>query len=177
MTNQLPSPMIFEWNGEAMVPTSRFIAEANRRYVVHERYMLEETHERNMVKHRRQFAFVKEAWKNLPDCYRDEPWAQSPDHMRRYFLIKCGYSHTETIPCGSNAEALRWLPRLRADNPYAIVTVRGSLIYRYTAESQSLPAMGAQRFYESRAAIMAEIDALMQVDQGATQKAALTNVA
>ncbi len=170
------SPLLFIWQGDGFTPVPRHAKACDERYVVGERYLLEETQERDMVKHRRQFAFVREAWENLPECYALEPWAQSSEHLRKFSLIKCGYCHTETFPCGSKAEAQRWAPRLRAADTYAIVTVAGTVVHRFTAESQSVRAMGAKRFEESRRAIMAFVDGLLKVEPGATQKTALTAV-
>lgn len=166
----MQSPLIFTWQGDCFTPLKRFEKTCDERFVIGEHYTLEEVQERDMIKHRRQFAFVREGWANLPECYANEPWAQSSEHLRKYALIRNGYCHTETFTCSSNAEAMRWAPRLRADNEYAIVSVKGTLIYRFTAESQSKRAMGAERFYESRKAVMAFVDSLLGVESGETQR-------
>lgn len=166
----MPNPLLYRWDGDCFTVAPRHAKEADHRFVIGEKYLLEEVHERDMIKHNRQFAFVTEGWKNLPEQFNDEPWAQSPDHLRKHALIKNGYCHTETFPCGSNAEAMRWAARLRADNEYAIVSVKGTLVYRFTAESQSKRAMGAERFYASRKAVMAFVDGLLGVEAGETQR-------
>jgi hypothetical protein len=164
------APLVYTWEGDGFKPVPRHAKACDQQFVIGERYLMEQVHERDMVKHNRQFAFVAEGWKNLPERYADEPWAQSPDHLRKHALIKNGFCHTETFPCGSNAEAMRWAPRLRADNEYAIISVKGTLVYRFTAESQSKRTMGAERFYESRKAVMAFVDGLLGVSPGETQK-------
>jgi len=163
-------PLTYTWDGQAMVPVPRLAKIARERFEVGQRYQLEEVQDRDMIKHRRQFAFIKRAWENLPEQYASEPWAQSPDHLRRFALIKEGFANTETFTCGSKAEAMRWASQLRADNEYAIVTVQGSTIYRFTAMSQSTRAMGAKMFYESRAKVMAFIDNLLGLQPGETAK-------
>ena len=170
MTEMKPAPLLYTWEGDCFKPVPRHAKQCDQQFVIGGRYLMEQVHPRDMVKHKRQFAFVNEGWKNLPEQYADEPWAQSPDHLRYYALIKNGYCHTETFPCGSNAEAMRWAARLRSDNQYAIISVKGTLVYRFTAESQSVRAMGAERFYESRKAVMAFVDGLLGVAPGETQK-------
>lgn len=158
------TPLVFRWDGEAMRVLPRFAKDADKRYVVGEVYTLEEIQERDMVKHRRQFAFVKDAWKNLDHRYENEPWAQSAEHLRRFALVKTGYCNTETFVCSSRAEAMRWAAQLRSDNEYAIVTIQGTTIHRFTAMSQSVRSMGAQTFYESRAKVMEFVSGLIGTD-------------
>jgi hypothetical protein len=155
------NPLIFAWDGEAMRILPRFAKDADRRFTVGERYALEEIQECNMTKHNRQFAFITDAWENLPERYASEPWAQSTEHLRKFALIKTGYCNTEIFVCGSKAEAMRWAAQLRADNEYAIISVQGATIYRFTAMSQSTRGMGARLFYESRAKVMAFVAELI----------------
>lgn len=158
------NPLVFTWNGDAMEVLPRFAKIADQRFVIGERYRLDEVQERDMVKHARQFAFIADAWENLPERFAGEPWAQSAEHLRKFALIKTGYCNTETFVCGSHAEAMRWATHLRADNEYAIVTVQGATIYRFTAMSQSLRSMGAELFYESRKKVMAFVAELIGTD-------------
>lgn len=165
-------PIMFRWDGEAMWPLRPQYAD--RYFVIEETYPLSPWEERSMISHAHQFAFVAEAWKNLPEQYRDQPWAQSPTHLRRYALIRCGFCNTQTYACGTKAEAERWARNLRPIDEYSVVTVEGTTVFRFTAESQSRRAMGRKRFQESKQAIMDWLDDLLQVDPGATAEAART---
>ncbi len=164
-------PLIYEWSGEAMVPLPRFRKEADKVFVVHERYHLEEIKPRDMIKHKRQFAFVNDAWENLDEKYADEPWAQSAEHLRKFALIKTGYCNTDTLVASSKAEALRLAAFIRPMDTYAIITTQGSTVYRFTAMSQSVRAMGAELFYESRKKVMEFVAGLIGADAKTLEKA------
>jgi hypothetical protein len=160
----MPSPLSYTWEGDCFRPLRHCQKECDRRYVIGQRYRLDEIQERDMVKHARQFAFIADAWENLPERYANEPWAQSAEHLRKFALIKTGCCNTETFACNSRAEAMRWAAQLRSDNEYAIVTIQGTTIYRFTAMSQSVRAMGAAQFYESRKKVMAFVAELIGTD-------------
>lgn len=157
----MTSALTYIWEGDCFRPLKHCQKECDRRFVVGQRYRLDEIQERDMVKHARQFAFIADAWENLPERFAAEPWAQSPEHLRRFALIKTGCANTETFVCNSRAEAMRWAAQLRSDNEYAIVSVQGTTIHRFTAMSQSLRAMGAAQFYESRKKVMAFVAELI----------------
>lgn len=163
----------FTWDGEAMVPASAFFARrADQQYVIGESYMLAEEKQRSTATHNHEFAFVADAWSSLPDRFSDEAWAQSPEHLRKFALIKCGFCDTQTYACGSRAEAERWAANLRPLDEYGIVTVRGSTVVRFTAKSQSRKAMGAAEFQASKQAILEYIAGLIDVTPAALMKAA-----
>ena len=126
--------------------------------------------------HRHQFAWLAEAWRNLPETEQDAPWAASPETLRKHALIATGYAHSAAIDAGSAAAAQRMVPYLTnlatAAHGYALVQCRGSSIVVWTPESQSVRAMGAQRFQESKDAILAHIAALLEVHPDQLRSAA-----
>lgn len=161
MTAPLP-PLEFQWNGEAMVP--RWPKRADRLYVVGEVYPLAPWEERSQVSHNHEFAFIGEAFGQLPEQYKHEAWAQSPEHLRKYALIRTGYCNTQTYTCGSRAEAERWARNLRPLDEFSIVDVEGTTVRRFTAMSQSRRAMGKKLFGESKSAILDYLSGLIEVD-------------
>jgi hypothetical protein len=166
------APLLCRWDGEAMVPASQFWARrADKQWVVGEVYHIVERHDRSQASHNQEFAAIGEMWKSLPERYADEPWAQSADHLRKFALIRKGYCNTQTYACGSRAEAERWAQNLRPLDEYSIVTVEGSTVYRFTAQSQSRRAMGKQLFQESKTAILEFIEDLIGVDRGSSADA------
>jgi hypothetical protein len=114
--------------------------------------------DRSGASHRHQFAWVREAWANLPDDCRHEVWAETPETLRKHALIATGYHQTTVIDCGANAPALRVKAALVAAewraHGYAIGQVRGPVVRIWTPESQSIRAMGNDRFQASKAAIL-----------------------
>jgi hypothetical protein len=114
--------------------------------------------DRSGAGHRHQFAWLKDAWANLPEAYRDAPWADTPETLRKHALIATGFHHTYTLDCGANATAQRVKASLVAAEAkaegYAIGQVRGPVVTIWTPESQSARAMGGKRFRESKTAIL-----------------------
>ena len=108
--------------------------------------------------HRHQFAWLNEAWLTLPEHLRDMPWAETAETLRKHALIATGYHQTVVLDCGGNATAQRVKAALVAAEArahgYAIGQVRGPVLTVWTPESQSVRAMGGQRFQESKATIM-----------------------
>lgn len=164
--------IVWEWSGEAMVPLPRFHNLVNATFTGGERYTMEPHEQRSDPSHRHEFAVIAEAWQSLPEHLADEPWAQTPEHLRKYALIRCRYANTQTFDCASNAEAKRWAANLRPLDEYSIVSVKGSVVYRFTAMSQSKKAMGPQVFQESKQAILEFIGDLIGVSADQIGKAA-----
>lgn len=159
------APYTMRWDGEAFHPASQRIAlVCDKDLVVGLTYQVEVRQERSKASHDQQFAEVAEAWKNLPERYHFEPWAQSPTHLRKYALIRTGFCHTQTYPCGSHAEAERWAANLRPLDEYSIVTVAGTVVHRFTAESQSYRAMGKKRFQDSKTDVLDFIAGMIHVE-------------
>lgn len=166
-------PIIATWTDEGVFrPSPRMARICDKHFAVGEVYEIEVGHGRSIATHNHQFAWLKEAWLTLPEEYSNEPWAQSPEHLRKHALIRTGFCHVEQFACGSNAEALRWAPRLRADDEYCVVAVEGTIVTRYRAMSQSQRAMGGKRFQESKQAVIDFVAGLLGVSPETLQEAA-----
>lgn len=121
--------------------------------------------QRSGKSHRHQFAFVKEAWMNLPEHLSDMPWAENDHTLRQAALIQTGFCETYVVDCGTNAAAHRACAALLGAERkahrdksgrlgYAIGRVRGPVVQIWTPESQSYRAMGGDRFKASKKAIL-----------------------
>lgn len=160
-------PIEFAWDGEAMVPATRFMAKlADQHYVIGERYRLVEEHGRSAKTHNHYFAAINEAWRNLPETLaEDYPTAE---HLRKKALIRSGYADERSIVCASKAEAQRVAAFVKPYDHYAIVAVSEATVRVYTAQSQSARAMGAKVFQESKQAVLDFVDKLLGVPPGAS---------
>lgn len=166
-----PAPILCEWTGDGFVPAGPYWArKADAAYVVHEKYPMVVQNERSTATHNHFFVSVAEAWKNLPEDYADANWAQSPEHLRKYALIRKGYCDTQTLVCSSKAEAERVAAFLRPVDEFSIVNVNGATVTRYTAQSQSYRAMGKQVFQESKQDVFDFLGDLLTVPRGTLQK-------
>ena len=114
--------------------------------------------DRSGPSHRHQFAWVRDAWASLPEGERGQPWAETPETLRKHALIATGYHQLTVLDCGANATAQRVKAALVASEAkahgYAIGRVHGPVLRVWTPESQSVRAMGGDRFRESKAAIL-----------------------
>ena len=153
------SPQPFTWDGEAMRP--RRPRAADREFVVGETYVLERWEPRSMVSHNHEFAWLAEAWKNLPEPLADQ--FPTPEHLRKRALIDAGYYNETIIDAGTNAAALRVASYARSKDDFAYVVVRGPLVVERVAKSQSRRAMKRQEFQESKTAILEIVSAMIGV--------------
>lgn len=151
-------PMPFVWTGSEMRP--RQPSRAAGEYDEGEIYFLVRYEPRSHASHNHFFGSVADLWSNLPESI--ERFA-TPDHLRKYALIKSGWHDERSIACASRAEALRVASFIRPMDEYAIVTVTGSLVTVYTAKSQSMKAMGKADFQKSKDDVLGVISALIGV--------------
>jgi hypothetical protein len=153
-------PMPFKWTGATMVPLQPQRAESC--LDVGERYVLVQHQERSQSSHNHEFGWLREAWVNLPDNLAER--FPSEEHLRKWALIRAGYSDSQTITCNSKAEAQRVAAFIRPIDEFSVVIVAGPTVTRYTAKSQSRRAMGGADFQRSKTLIMEVIAKLLGVD-------------
>jgi hypothetical protein len=153
-------PLAFQWDGEAMKPINGRRADAF--YTVGERYIMAPVSQRSDATHKHEFAWLREAWMSLPDHLAEK--FPTPEHLRKWALIRAGYSDSHTITCASKAEALRVAAFIRPIDEFAVVITNGATVTRYTAKSQSRRAMGAKEFQDSKTAIMEVVAKLLGVE-------------
>jgi hypothetical protein len=156
------TPLFFRWEGDGFKPIPRHAKECDRRYTIGEHYALEEVQERSSKSHAQYFASVNTAWQNLPDHIAEQ--FPTADKLRKHALIRCGFHDKTSIVASSRAEAVRLAAFLRGIDDYAIVTVSGSLVERYTAKSQSYRAMPKGEFQASKQAVLDWIASLVGTD-------------
>ena len=159
----LAPSMAFRWTGEAMAPLRPKTADAA--FVVGEVYWLEEEKPRSESSHRHEFAWLKEAWLQLPEGIADD--FPTPEHLRKRAMIVAGYYHETIIDAGTNAAALRVASYVRSRDGFAHVVVRGRLVVERVAKSQSRRAMKADEFQESKTKVLEIVAAMIGVTPGA----------
>lgn len=153
-------PQHFEWNGEAMIPLHR--RRADQTFVVGQRYSLVQHEDRSAASHKHEFAWLHEAWQSLPEHLTDK--FPTSEHLRKYALIRAGYSDSHTITCKSKAEALRVAAFIRPIDEFAVVVTQEATVTRFTAKSQSRRAMGNKEFQQSKEKIMEVVARMIGVE-------------
>jgi len=166
-------PIITTWDGEGFHPVNQFQAKlADKHYVIGERYAIVEHHDRSMVTHNHQFAAISEIWKNLPEHLAER--FPTSEHVRKFALIKTGYHDSQTYSCASKAEALRLAAAIRPLDEFSVVVVEERTVTRYTAQSQSMRAMGAKAFQQSKTAVLDYLSEMIGTDRASVEKNART---
>lgn len=163
-------PLPFYWTGTAMAPLNPSIARrCAREFTEGEVYNLAHVEERSAASHRAYFAAVNEGWQSLPEHLAER--FQTSEHLRKFCLIKAGYSDSETFVASSKAEALRLAAFIRPIDEFSVVTVQGATVTRFTAKSQSTRAMGKQEFEASKDAVLGKIADMLGVTADDLSKA------
>lgn len=145
-------PIPFRWTGDSFEPLPRFARDCDRFFVVGQVYRMVEEQDRSDASHRHYFAMINEAWQSLP-----EPAAErfpTPEHLRKFALIKAGFADSRTFTASSRAEAVRLAAFMRPVDEFAIVTTDGATVTMWTARSQSMKAMGRKEFQASKDAVL-----------------------
>lgn len=158
MTNPIP----FQWQGDAFTPMPGFAKRCDELFVVGQVYRLSEIEDRSAPSHRHYHACIAKAWENLSD--EQTRRFPSPEHLRKYALIRSGYATSVDIPCASRAEAVRWAGSLEREIEYAIVTATDSVVTIWRAKSQNYRAMDKKTFQASKDAVLDVIAGLIGTD-------------
>lgn len=125
-------------------------------------YLLADVEHRSDASHRHEFAWLRNAWLNLPE--EMAVLFPTDEHLRKWALIKTGFCTTTDHVCHSRAEALRTMAALqRQAESYQIVEVRDAVVRVHKAKSQSRRAMGKHEFQASKTAILEVIAAMIGV--------------
>lgn len=154
-------PVVFQWDGDNLVPLKRFTKLCNDQYVVGETYTMAEIEDRSKVSHDHYFATLDDYWHNLPESQADQIYSRSPEHLRKYALIKCGYANILDHVCESKAEALRTAALIAPIDEYALIEVRGCVVRIARAQSQKMRAMGKKDFQESKSKVLDYVASLI----------------
>jgi hypothetical protein len=153
-------PLLCTYDGESFIPLQPRLAD--RHFVAGESYPLIVHEPRSTATHNHFFAVVADAHMNLPEELAER--LPTPEHLRKYALIRAGYRDERSISCASKAEALRVAAFVKPMDEFAVVTVVGAVVTVYTAKSQSTRAMGARVFAESKEAVLTVLAGLIGTD-------------
>ena len=156
-----PRPLKYRWNGEAMVPLVPRVAQ--EMYEEGRTYWLEPWEPASQASRGHYFASLKEGWDNLPEHLAER--FPTPEHLRKFLLIRAGYHDERTIVAASKAQAQRIAGFVRPMDEFAVVTVREATVGVYTAKSQSARAMGRKAFQKSKSDVLDALSDLIGVER------------
>lgn len=164
-------PIIFQWQGDAMVPATRFWqAECDKRFTVGENVTLEEIHARSHATHAHYFATLKSIWDTLPDHLR--PQFGNAEILRKHALIHTGYHTMVQHVCKSGAEAERLAAVIKPYDAYQIVETDGVVVTVFHAASQDMRSMDKATFQASKEKVLDWCADLIGADRDDVRRAA-----
>lgn len=140
----------YRWDGENLVPMKPKLCD--KELVVGAVYWMEQEAKRSEKSHRHEFAWLREAWLQLPTDLADR--FPSEEHLRKAALIEGGFFHETIVDCGSKAAALRVAAFTRGKDDFAHVVTRGPVVVIREAKSQSRRAMEPKEFQDSKQAVL-----------------------
>lgn len=157
----------YRWTGSCWEPLTRLAQRCREAFTVGQIADLEITEERTDESHRHYFGCIRAAWLNLPEMISDR--FASPEHLRKWCLIKRGYRNERTFPCGSKQEAVALAAFVQPLDDYAVVVPLGNSVVVMTAKSQKLRRSGDDgmlkpEFESSKADVLDECSKLIGVD-------------
>jgi hypothetical protein len=141
-------PIIYEATEDGLVPLPRFQNLYAAEFTPGGLYKMAEVEDRDMRSHRHFFASVREVWMNLPEQLAAR--FPSPDHLRKWCLIEEGYCKYVEFACKDAKAARIAAASVRAADQYAVIKIDRDVVRIWTAESQSVRAMGKERFQKSK---------------------------
>lgn len=120
---------------------------------------------RSLQSHNFFFASLAGKYETMPESVTER--LPTVEHFRKFALIKTGHRDERSITCSSLAEARRVAAFVRPMDEFALVNVTGATVIAWTAKSQSLKAMGRERFEQSKNDVLAYADSLLGITEAA----------
>ncbi len=149
----MSAPIPYRWEGDCFIPMPGFGKRCDEAFVVGEVYRLSEHQDRSDASHRHYFACINEAWENLTEHMAAQ--FPTPDHLRKFALIKAGHADSRQMVASSKAEAVRLAAFIKPIDDYALVLVDGAVVTVWTARTQNMRAMDRKTFQASKDAVLA----------------------
>ncbi len=167
-------PLVFTWDGDAMQIAHFHRAEADKQYVIGQRYRLVDIEERSQASHNHYFAAVHDVWSSLPDHLVEK--FPTEEVLRKHALIMTGFFRERRFAMESPAAARRLAAALKPldlDEDYAIISVNDCVVIERRPLSQSKKGMPEKgQFNRSKQAVLEWIGDLIGVPTTLQEEAA-----
>lgn len=153
------TPLPFVWNGEAMVIQKGFQRQADQQFCIGEGYRMAPVEDRSRASHDHFFAMLDDLHATLPEGLAGQ--FPTPESLRHFALCKSGFCDVETFVAASRKQAIELAAFVKKGA--VIVEVDEGRVIRLTPHSQSMKAMGKERFQKSKEAVLNEVAKLLDV--------------
>jgi hypothetical protein len=165
-------PVPLTWDGKRFTPLPQFQRICDRQFVVGICYPMVVEEKRSSASHRHYFAAVHDAWMNLPDA--EAARFPSDEHLRHWALIETGYCNEKTYVCDTQTDARKLALVARQLDTFAVIKLSKNVVKIYTARSQSIHAMNAEEFKNSKNKVLDLLSGLIGITRGTLNKEAGT---
>ena len=109
-------------------------------------------HQRSTKSHNHYFAAMYEMWCHAPEeVVKRFP---TPEHLRKFCLIRTGFYTEASFRFASNAEARNYVTWFAPKDEFSIIDIDDAVVTVFTAVSQSKRDMGAPKFQRSKRAVL-----------------------
>ena len=157
---QGPKLLRFIWRDGVLVPDGLRVASyCDEAFGEGEVVTMERHEERSTASHNHYFASITTAWENLPEGDERFP---TPEALRHWALIRAGYCTENSIVCDT-ADQAQLVASFMGNSEGTIIVVRGNVVKKYTAKSQSVKAMNKDEFQRSKVDVLDTIAELIAV--------------
>ena len=150
------------------LPAKRYEKVCAEQFVVGERYVVDVGSMQSAAKRAMFHATLREIYASLPDDLA-ERWL-SYDHFRYYLTIKSGFADESQEICETKAEAERYARRVRAREPYSLVTIKDNVVTIWTARSTKHHMMKGDEFSALVDAVLGKAADLIGVEPKALRE-------
>lgn len=155
-----PLPIKCVWRDGCFVPDGdRAARYCEEQFGEGEVITLERHEQRSDATHRHYFACLHEAWSNLPEADERFP---TPEALRHWALIRSGHCTENSIVCDT-AQQAQLVASFMGNSEGTIIVVRGNVVKKYTAKSQSMKVMNKDEFQRSKVDVLDTIAELIAV--------------
>src|SRR5580700_9705319 len=122
------------WDGSNPVPLRRYAKMLDDSLVIGERYLTTFEPLSSAKTRSHYFATIGDIFASWPEAHPRQ--FVTPDHLRRWALIRCGFRGERQFAAASAAEARRLATFLHQGDEYAEIAVNGNVIVEWKALSQ-----------------------------------------
>ena len=141
------------YDGEHLIPLRKYAAICDRELTIGERYIAALEPLSSPASRRHFFAVVNEIFASWPETHARQ--FVSPDALRKWALIRCGFRTERQFATASKAEARRLATFLSEGDEYAELSVNENVVVEWRALSQKAHAMGREQFGKSKSDVLA----------------------
>lgn len=155
------------WRDGAFVPDGHRLAEfCHATFGEGEVITFERNEDHSEKSRSHYFASIKTAWENLPETDSRFP---NQEALRKWALIKAGYCTEAHVVCDSEEQA-NTIAGFMGHQDGVLVVVKGNVVKKFTAMSQSKESMKAQEFQLSKVAVLDIIAELIEISRKRLEK-------